>query len=312
MLLLTDLPPGRRASGLPQGHPRGRRMVGRRRVFLSDLPQDAGLVRIGSEILCYDSIDTSNGLLTIATGGRGLLGTTEETHEAGESITFLEPLVVTTLAGSVSAGGSALPLEDPTDFPREGTVLVDGELLHYPHLAGSVLEMPRASSRPGAMDENGDGLPRRFAPRSRPMPRQPGILFPFRSGPLGRSRRRARARVLRIVDRSAQRLLRGVFFRPRAAGHEDRGAQAAIPRCLGRRARGGAEERSRADRERPARRRPLPINRQRDAIEWRVFVRTSRAPSISTWVSHGGSARRAWSVRRRVPGSDLTLRRVDE
>ncbi|MEO6709015.1 MAG: hypothetical protein ABIP42_05510, partial [Planctomycetota bacterium] len=80
-----------------------RGLVGDPKTFLADLPQDAGLLRIGSEIVCYDSVDATSGQFTIASGGRGLLGTTEEAHEIGEPMTFLESRVVTTLVGALSA-----------------------------------------------------------------------------------------------------------------------------------------------------------------------------------------------------------------
>jgi len=85
-------------------------------------------------------------------------------------------------ACSVSADASALPVVDHGGFPSEGTVLVGDELIHYTRTRAGALEMPRASSVPGAMDGRGGGL---FRGRYGTAPADhregaPVILFPFR------------------------------------------------------------------------------------------------------------------------------------
>jgi hypothetical protein len=150
--------------------------------FLNQLPQDAGLLLIGDEIVCYDSRLPDTGTFTVPRGGRGLLGTTEGTHEAGECAVFLEQYAVGVLSGQIGAGDSALPLTDTNGFPPSGTVLVGNELIHYTRIAGGALDMPRRSSKPGEKDGRGDGLFRgRFGTAAEAhVAGTPVILFPFR------------------------------------------------------------------------------------------------------------------------------------
>jgi type II secretory pathway pseudopilin PulG len=150
--------------------------------FLQPLPSDAGLLRIGGEIVCYDVVDPATGAIQIATGGRAMLGTTEESHEVGSTATFLEGWTVSTLSAAISASDATLPLTDLTDFPREGTLRVGEELVHYSALYGAGPTMPRLSSVPGRMDRKGGGLFRgRFgSPASPQAASTPVILHPFR------------------------------------------------------------------------------------------------------------------------------------
>lgn len=150
--------------------------------FLQPLPSDAGLLRIGGEIVCYDVVDPTTGGIQIAPGGRALLGTTEESHEVGSTATFLEGWTVSTLSNAISASDATLPLTDLTDFPNEGTLRVGNELVHYSALYGSGPTMPRLSSVPGKMDRKGGGLFRgRFgSPASPQAAGAPVILYPFR------------------------------------------------------------------------------------------------------------------------------------
>jgi len=149
---------------------------------LSQLPDDAGILRLGDELMCYDTRSAETGDLTIAPGGRGLLGTLPGPHAATSPVAFLEHYVVSTLAGGVGAGDSTLGLDDASDFPSRGLVLVDDELIHYTRRLGNRLDMPRMSNTPGARDEGGRGL---FRGRFGTTPTShaagvPVILFPFR------------------------------------------------------------------------------------------------------------------------------------
>ncbi|HUR26609.1 MAG TPA: hypothetical protein VM509_00365, partial [Planctomycetota bacterium] len=288
------------------------------RVFLDDLPKDAGLLRIGSEILCYDTVDSSNGTITIAPNGRGLLGTTEEAHQVGEAMTFLETRVVTTLTAGITAGTSSIPIEDATDFPSQGTVLIGGELIHYTHLGGTELRMPRGSTVPGAMDENGSGLFRgRFG--STPSAHgvgEPVILFPFRYW--DRWADRADAPELSYFGLSLDQpnaYWRGVFFladeppgtmlealqRTNPLMPWDAEPSPDLGQGLARLEKGLKDGASRK------------IGVQRDAVEWRVYVRYQpNAFDFATGLSHG------WKRTPRLTqfgveylGPSLTLRRVD-
>ena len=150
--------------------------------FLTETPDDAGLMRIGDEIVCYNSRTTLDGSIAIAPGGRGLLGTTAQPHQVTEPVTFLEQRTVTFLAGNIGATDSALPVANTDAFPPEGTVLVGSEIIHYTRLRSGALEMPRASEEPGKMDEKGPGLFRgRFGTTAAAHAMgEPVILFPFR------------------------------------------------------------------------------------------------------------------------------------
>ncbi|MDP6839279.1 MAG: hypothetical protein QF724_10115, partial [Planctomycetota bacterium] len=150
--------------------------------FLEDLPADAGLLRIGDEILCYEGRNPETGQVTIASGGRGLLGTRPGSHEMGEPVHWIEGRRVTVLSRSLSADSGTLAVTDTSGFPVEGTVLIGRELIHYTWHRENALEMPRASEEPGAMDRAGPGI---FRGRYGTEPVEHGvgtpvILFPFR------------------------------------------------------------------------------------------------------------------------------------
>jgi hypothetical protein len=151
--------------------------------YVATLPQDAGLLRIGSEILCYDSYDADSGTINVPANARGLLGTISGAHELGESVVFLEQFTVSVLTASVGAGDATLPLNDVTGFPPGGGVVIVGdELIHYTRALGSALDMPRRSSQPGKKDHKGDGVFRgRFGTTpAAHLAGTPVLLFPYR------------------------------------------------------------------------------------------------------------------------------------
>jgi len=167
-------------------HPRSFRvpegmLVGPEEV-LDWLPEDAGILRIGEELLCYDSRDPLTGDFTIAAGGRGVLGTLPQPHDLSEPVAFVEHIVVTVLDGALGEGDSTLRVASLEGFPSQGLVLVGEELVHFTRHRSGALDMPRLASRPGAADEGGPGLLRgRFgtAPAEHAAG-APVILFPFR------------------------------------------------------------------------------------------------------------------------------------
>ncbi len=149
---------------------------------LSALAARPGMARIGDEIVCYESVDASTSSFNIAAGGRGLLGTTETSHEVGATLSLLDSIVVSTLVANISADDSTLPLRSIVGFPPQGTVLVDGELIHYTRIQGGALEMPRRSSEAGMRDAKSGGI---FRGRFGTIPSGHNsaaavILFPFR------------------------------------------------------------------------------------------------------------------------------------
>ena len=150
--------------------------------FLGRMPEDAGLLRIGDEILCYEGYDESAGVVSVAPGGRGLLGTDEGAHARGEGVTLLEHIPVSVLASGIGSEDAQIELTSVEDFPAQGLVLIENELIHYTWIDGATLGMPAASSEPGAMDGEGAGLFRgRFGtePESHAAG-TPVVLFPFR------------------------------------------------------------------------------------------------------------------------------------
>jgi len=143
--------------------------TGAGQLMLNSMRKNAGLLRIGDEILAYDTLDANSGTITIATNGRGLLGTRPQPHQTSEPVMYLEHHTVTTLSGDVGPADSVFPVSGVTDvstgtgasgvdFANEGTALIGSELIHYTRLRDNKLEMPRASSVPGAMDDKGDGI----------------------------------------------------------------------------------------------------------------------------------------------------------
>jgi hypothetical protein len=259
--------------------------------FLTETPDDAGLMQIGDEIVCYDSRMTLDGTIAIAPGGRGLLGTTAQNHDATEPVLFLEQHVVSFLAGAVSATDAMLPLANLDGFPSEGTVLVGSELIHYTRLRQGALEMPRSSSEPGAMDEKGAGLFRgRFGTTAAAHAMgEPVILFPFRYW--DRWQERADAPELAYFglsidqpaafwgscffakeDASASRI--GVLQRsdPAAAWDADPEKEPRLAVLM----QGDVEGRA------------IPIGHQSDRIEWRIFVQYAPgAFDLATGLPHG-------------------------
>ncbi len=121
------------------------------------LPQSGGLLRIGEEILGYSSVSSSDGRFTVSANGRGLLGTRPQPHSPSESVFWMEDWQVSTLAGDIGPSDGLIPLVSTVDFPMEGTVLIDGELIHYSRIFAGSLAMPRTSEDAGDQDGEGYG-----------------------------------------------------------------------------------------------------------------------------------------------------------
>ncbi|MFT5059099.1 MAG: hypothetical protein ACI89E_001881, partial [Planctomycetota bacterium] len=160
------------------GDPQG----GYSREFLNGLDSNGGLLRLGSEILAYEDFDADTGDITLATLGRGLLGSVDSTHEVGARISFLDGMRAGILAADVSAAAGLLQLTSTAGFPPEGTVLVGSELIHYTRLESGALAMPRLSDEAGKMDARGSGMFRgRYGTSAESHPAgEPVILFPMR------------------------------------------------------------------------------------------------------------------------------------
>lgn len=150
---------------------------------LAGLPEHGGLLRLGDELLAYESYDQGSFTFTLPTGGRGLCGTLPQPHRTGESISYVSSVPLGILGASVDGDDELLPLlEPPPGFPSHGLVRIEDELVHYSSIDGAVLEMPRGSAEPGALDRKGPGLFRgRFGTqRASHASGTPVVLFPFR------------------------------------------------------------------------------------------------------------------------------------
>lgn len=107
-------------------------------------PKGGGLVLIDGEILAYSQ--RSAGEFTVATNGRGLLNTEARGHDRGARVHFLTHRPAAILTSGVGSKDSQLPVIDRGALPRNGTLLLGQELLHYTWPRGTteqvVLEMP--------------------------------------------------------------------------------------------------------------------------------------------------------------------------
>lgn len=259
--------------------------------FLNELPEDAGLLRIGDEVVAYDQRDPSQGTLQLCANGRGLLGTRPQPHEATEPVSLLEHVTVSFLASGIGPSDALIPLANAEEFPNEGTVLIGDELIHYTRLEGTGLGMPKGSMQPGKMDAQGEGLFRgRFG--TTPAAHSAGeavILFPFRYW--DRWAQRADASELAYFGFSASQpaaFWTGCFF-------EKEDADAAQIGVLLRTDPNAPWD---ADPEQDKRLalfwtgdekgHSLPIGRQSDRVDWRVFVQYAKgAFDAKTGLSHG-------------------------
>jgi uncharacterized membrane protein YgcG len=149
---------------------------------LSNLPTDGGLLRLGQELVLYQSVSPANGGLVIAPGGRGALGTVAQPHPAGTPIEFLSTVEVSNLAAPLDPDGAEIQIADASGFPDSGLLLIDQELVHFTQRAGTLLRQPRGSSEPGARDGRGPALLRgRFGTQAASHAAGSAVvLWPFR------------------------------------------------------------------------------------------------------------------------------------
>lgn len=88
----------------------------------------SGLLLIGSEIISYTGVGTNT-----FTGCNGaVLGTTNALHAIGAAVSFFNPNAsVATLSVAMIAGDTSATVVDTTPLPSSGTILIDGEVMHY-------------------------------------------------------------------------------------------------------------------------------------------------------------------------------------
>ena len=110
--------------------------------ILRSLPEDAGFLLIGDEIIAYTDVDWEEGILTLAPEGRGLFGTEPGYHERGEAVHLINFPRVSVLQGTLSERDAAVFLQETEGFPFEGAVLVDQEVIAYTRNEQGALFMP--------------------------------------------------------------------------------------------------------------------------------------------------------------------------
>ena len=114
--------------------------------ILKSLPEDAGLLLIGDEIIAYTDVDWEEGVITFAPEGRGLFGTEPGYHAVWEPVVLLNFPELSILDASLDEDGCDLFLKDTSGFPFEGMVLIDEEVVGYTRNEEGLLTMPCVSS----------------------------------------------------------------------------------------------------------------------------------------------------------------------
>jgi hypothetical protein len=108
-------------------------------------PKGGGLVNLDGELIAFKSCE--NGVFTVATNGRALLGTKPHGHDRGARMRFLTHVPAAILSNGVQARTDVLAVQKLGALPLRGTVYMGGELLHYAWVRQSgdqaSLEMPR-------------------------------------------------------------------------------------------------------------------------------------------------------------------------
>ncbi|MCC7061473.1 MAG: hypothetical protein IT456_01635 [Planctomycetes bacterium] len=111
----------------------------------ANFPEGGGLLWIDGELLAYQS--RKDGEFTIATNGRGLLGTEARDHDRGACVHFMTHRPAAILNGGVGTRDAVLAVQSLASMPRSGTVLLGRELLHYGWMRqvgdAGTLEMPQ-------------------------------------------------------------------------------------------------------------------------------------------------------------------------
>lgn len=283
---------------------------------LKEISPDGGLVRIGEEILAYQSLNTATGSISIAPEGRGMLGSEEQPHRVGETVSFLSQLRVTSLLGGIGASDGEVALANLKGWPSRGTLLIGEELLHFTRsedLDGpGVVGMPSASEAAGAQDGRGGALFRgRYGTTASAHDGgAPVVLFPTRY--LDGWADRADAPELAyfgFVASQPSAFWKTIFFEEREANHS--GVR------LGMLVRASSDVAWDADPARTANLwefdaasiegQRLKLGAQSDELEWRIFARYE--PGAIDWVtglSHGWKS----SPELRFTGAEFVAPRI--
>jgi len=124
--------------------------------WLKSLPT-SGLVDIDGELIAYSDLNTANGEFTIATGGRGFLGTDIRGHSTGAPLRFMDSRASAALDNNLTSYAETIQIQRLAGFGRSGMVLINNELIHAPLRGpGGMISMPR--ERRGADGQVGQGI----------------------------------------------------------------------------------------------------------------------------------------------------------
>lgn len=104
----------------------------------------SGLLDIDGEIIAYSELDRETGEFTIATDGRGFLGSEIRGHSAGTLVRVVDGRAASALDNDLGPNDESIQVANQAGFPRTGMLLIDDEIVHAPMRGGGgYLSMPR-------------------------------------------------------------------------------------------------------------------------------------------------------------------------
>ena len=147
MILIADFDSG--FNGQIQVSPGQLSLDGRRWNFGQNLGQfpQSGILDVDGERIAYNQINAGTGEITIAPGGRGLMGTEARGHGLGTRVWIVDGRAAFALNGGMGLSSEILPVTNSAGFSVSGMVLIDQELMHVPMRGQGFLGMPRSRDR---------------------------------------------------------------------------------------------------------------------------------------------------------------------
>ena len=122
-------------------------------TYLGFLPQ-SGILDVDGERIAYNQINTGTGEITIAPGGRGLMGTEARAHGVGTRVWIVDGRAAIAINGGMGISSEILPVSSTAGFSVSGMVLIDQELIHVPMRGQGFLGMPRSRDRDQAQGQD--------------------------------------------------------------------------------------------------------------------------------------------------------------
>ena len=105
---------------------------------------NAGLVVVDEEVIAWRGVGAgSNGAPGLLDCQRGFMASIPDAHGWGADVAFMDWIPVTKLQNAISGTGATLEVANRRNFQSDGgTVLVDGEMMHFTLGSGNTLTMP--------------------------------------------------------------------------------------------------------------------------------------------------------------------------